>query len=1133
MVATNLAYIGVLQFGTQKTEKEKHQCYIYLNRHATLLDTTTSAPAYHMVEQKEYTRLKFEFITYRDVEQYWSTMMNICDETRLNSRKNVQNYELANVRLHRKPMVAEVLRPKTLHEMYLLDNGDVPGDQCGAAGFDSALYVHLRLNWVRGKPKYNKLVKAIQKKITLKEAKQKYAVKKIISRPRTVKRGHFVRKLPPYVAPKRVRNVFYDEVDKKALRLMNSLRVTWVPREDHILLTCRLAILYLTPTAGSIPKVMITVRDILHWRLVESRMKTSRACSRRILYLLKKNKETKSVLYFCLAELRQNASVAAKYGDDFTQKLKKVYPYEKDYITAFRIHFISLVYQLSHMYKSLTNVTDMREMLLPDTVDEFHQEFKTSVAGDCELRSDPTETIEIEKYILGNLIHSSLCSMSDKTNYNIQLFEVYKEYNDETLRSAMLILRKSQMVSMNKSIKTKHLEQARSGSTMPLHLSITYLNQITTRIVYDAYDEAFQRLLNFGAESLYDNCRYQLTNADTGTALLLAELTTKNMIKMSLEAPELVIKMDVLQPENIASYERIYPRFREIIRHMRLNHKVAALEPAKEPTQALTNASGKKLQFHEEVTTRHNRCQVEILFKLNNIYLHIFCLIKSLGAEVHSQNFFVNETTGLCSSGCILQDLNPVGTILTVIKHFEREILNMKQRRDRMMTEYLHKNFIITEITLVYFFDRFLERHRAQIDANDRKDLGKNLSIKPTASKLIEMCEEILLEAPHNLNSYFKKLEVTSVSIASEFSHDYPDEYEEDLDEKPQHEKDLITRNPDIFLVNLGKMMIKLNESQDKCKIKFEEFEAPRCLLPVSQFERDELLQKIKDTALWPTTHRSLTELRRIMKDKNIGEKSKKVIEALLERIKEYGEIGVKAQDLPLIFNIDKHILQSYVNLLTKEGYVLRTGITNIIYVHYTCIRSWVVRSYNLKRLERESIPTDTSSLTNYSNTGTSLLSTPSTSTDQSEFGKRMADLDSEQIESLSGRRVKRLKTDTPTKFASPPRQTVLVIPMPWIRINGSLNRRVLDRWMGAILLHLIQHPGTTLKNLGLRFKFLSIMQIRKLLEILMDLKCVEIKVKTMKKPGLFSKYCEIREGKKNENIPDFTFINVIFSFIF
>lgn len=56
---------------------------------------------------------------------------------------------------------------------------------------------------------------------------------------------------------------------------------------------------------------------------------------------------------------------------------------------------------------------------------------------------------------------------------------------------------------------------------------------------------------------------------------------------------------------------------------------------------------------------------------------------------------------------------------------------------------------------------------------------------------------------------------------------------------------------------------------------------------------------------------------------------------------------------------------------------------------------------------------------------------------------------------------------------------------MPWIRVNGSLNRRVLDKWMGLILLYCLQNPGVTVGSLSLRFNLMHPVQVRLLLEVI------------------------------------------------
>jgi len=39
----------------------------------------------------------------------------------------------------------------------------------------------------------------------------------------------------------------------------------------------------------------------------------------------------------------------------------------------------------------------------------------------------------------------------------------------------------------------------------------------------------------------------------------------------------------------------------------------------------------------------------------------------------------------------------------------------------------------------------------------------------------------------------------------------------------------------------------------------------------------------------------------------------------------------------------------------------------------------------------------------------------------------------------------------------------------PWIRVDGSINRRALDRYLGSALIFIISWPGCTLANLASR----------------------------------------------------------------
>ena len=43
--------------------------------------------------------------------------------------------------------------------------------------------------------------------------------------------------------------------------------------------------------------------------------------------------------------------------------------------------------------------------------------------------------------------------------------------------------------------------------------------------------------------------------------------------------------------------------------------------------------------------------------------------------------------------------------------------------------------------------------------------------------------------------------------------------------------------------------------------------------------------------------------------------------------------------------------------------------------------------------------------------------------------------------------------------------EQVLVVMRPWVRVDGSLNRRVLDRFLGAVLGHCLSFPGLSLSR--------------------------------------------------------------------
>lgn len=92
------------------------------------------------------------------------------------------------------------------------------------------------------------------------------------------------------------KRVKYDEIDCSALQRMDKLRVDWQQHEDNILLVCKVAMVYLCPNPRRNQVSFTTIRDILRSYSFTSHNKTSRACQRRLLYMLKQSKTINSVM---------------------------------------------------------------------------------------------------------------------------------------------------------------------------------------------------------------------------------------------------------------------------------------------------------------------------------------------------------------------------------------------------------------------------------------------------------------------------------------------------------------------------------------------------------------------------------------------------------------------------------------------------------------------------------------------------------------------------------------------------------------------------------------------------------------------------------------------------------------------
>lgn len=286
---------------------------------------------------------------------------------------------------------------------------------------------------------------------------------------------------------------------------MKKLRVDWRPDEDNFLLLCKVGLLYLCPSGRKQCITSNTIRDVLHWHM-KSFDKTSRACQRRIIYMMKNEAIAKNV-HSCVQEMKNSIEIKRKFKPNLYESLSQEFPWEDMFCSALKIVFVRLLHQLKEKFLSLVTLSnDSCTTFIPDKIEDFYKTYdvKREEYSHKELKyTQPTEKIDISIAIMTTLIHSSVCCTFDKTSWNIQLYDIYKDYPEHVLAEAMQKVRHIQLTSVNKTANQSKIDNRNLPlSSNPYHLSSTYSHMMITNISYEIYDEAFGKLkVNFSPYS--------------------------------------------------------------------------------------------------------------------------------------------------------------------------------------------------------------------------------------------------------------------------------------------------------------------------------------------------------------------------------------------------------------------------------------------------------------------------------------------------------------------------------------------------------------------------------------------------------------------------------------------------------
>nr|CAH0105604.1 unnamed protein product [Daphnia galeata] len=624
-IITNMVYLGLAQFGPTHSLKEKDQVFIYLNRKTTLMDTTPSNPGYHHISRDiEYEKKSFILDSMEDVDKYWYEVWTICSSTLFGSLSTVTGQSITLEMLRKKPAMIEAMRMREPHEAPTLDTGEVPGDHLGATGFDSAFFAHLKRNWT-----YNKSTTKATKSPHTKTSNPSTAPGRLASlrnnvvrftqsitqdgtnltipvtvvenetssrnlkRKRrdsnnstpTVRWSNVAKKAKVSTKPaskvrvvkarkkKGPRRPNYDEKDREALLLMRRLRVTWSDMEDSFLLVCKLAGTYIHGCLRqSVPFVVI--RDCLHERFPQSRNKTSRVCQRRVAYMMR-NDETRLKIEIEYQALKEEPNIEEVSGvgpitiKDRNQGVEKT---EELIISRFR----KLLEYLTPRFSPGVSFSSYPNIKLPNTIEEFHQQYELKHLIVNLRHREPIlevkDVVKVNSNVVYNVIHSSLCTTEDKASWGFHLFNIYQQYPDSLVRSALAEMKSDMMIAQRKRaaslIRSKKFPYM-PLSAVPYKLSITYIHLFLSRYQNPIFHSSHQRLQSILAEKQKNDLDRQENWSgvevslihEEGNAAMAVSLFSIGIARFHFAIPDQIIIFDPKLKDHPEEFDNLIKRF--------------------------------------------------------------------------------------------------------------------------------------------------------------------------------------------------------------------------------------------------------------------------------------------------------------------------------------------------------------------------------------------------------------------------------------------------------------------------------------------------------------------------------------------------------------------------------------------
>lgn len=925
-----LCYAGLLQYGPQKS-KEKDQVFVYLNRNAALNDTRSSEHGYNEVSPNiDYPEIKYRFDTMDHVHEYWTSMFNIATNTKLNKRNTAIGKDIVIEQLSAKEILHKSLKVQSPLSAPLNDVGEIPGDHLGAAGLDKAFLVHLKQSWNRSMiknlvPKTRVPESPLRRKNrTVKGTTEKTgrypSIVSLNSKSKIIRRVA-PRKESEQVRQKKAKKMQYDNVDREALKLMKTLRVSWSDVEDTTLLMCKVAVQFVFPLETQYCHYINTAlfRDVLHFRTEKAMNKTSRACQRRMANMWKKNTNIREQVTLYLEELRSNKDFMQKY-DKLIARLKQMYV-SSELVQATKVHFVEMIHRIHQLFSKYQsgNPENLLRYNLPAGIQELHEKYAISNPNTINVRKqqkylDPVTVNDVEISLLMSMIHSAVCCSQDKTSYTMQLFDIYKNFNDGNLSQALEGMRQGHIIAINKTknMNNRKLEVATvDGKNIlpyaysPFHLSIKYQNQ---HYIYHTNCDVFVECQQ-AIRQLSDNKHGSDYDVHMGTIYMMVEMIVTEKVTFRIKMAPKLVSLDPSVKKIPVSYEKLQTRFHDLMKYVAI------------PKDDLQLKSGKKaISFNaQDETYVYQADPMELFCNIDQHYIHIFCILRGMtrrdSIKMGSFTIAANDNE-CCLQNCITADssmsfMERCWRIATSCKELIKEILDCQKGEGGS-----NKSAVMNKSNFLSFIDeKIIEKRYKELEETNRKVYGekKLTSMKPmTARSLLEAVMRLATEgdADDETSTWISDYKKVAAKDDDEEIFDMEDATTKDQSVTTQSKDDtmdqLSARQVDMFVVNISKVFVDVNHDDPEVLPSMTSFDGRTLqekLLPFPEHFRIEVLERVVSNCKWMPDDLVARDVYKAFDDEEITDmEQRKELLRVLEFIEASAQMGAKYNQFNVSF---------------------------------------------------------------------------------------------------------------------------------------------------------------------------------------------------------------------------------------